>query len=91
MESITEEDLKLAAQGQPQAFERLYRATAGFVYSVALRVTGSRQDAEDVTQEVFVRVYRALSSFRGESGFRTWIYRITVNAALEDFLKRRKL
>lgn len=70
-------------------FESLYNQFRGRVYGTAYRMTGNRADAEDVTQEVFIRVFKKLSSFRGYSAVSTWIYRITMNCAL-DLLRRRK-
>ncbi len=65
-----------------QAFESIYKASSGFVYNVALRIAGKSHDAEEVTQEVFIKVYRNLKYFQFRSSFKTWVYRITVNTAL---------
>ena len=65
------------------AFESLVTAYERRVYSLALRSTGSEADAADITQEVFLRAYRSLDTFRGESGFSTWLYRITVNLCVD--------
>jgi len=70
-------------------FERLYRDYRGKVYSTAYRITGNRPDAEDVTQEVFIRVFKKLHTFRGDAAVSTWLYRIAVNRAF-DLLRRRK-
>ncbi len=58
------------------------------VYNIAYRITGNRQDAEDVTQETFLQVHRGIDAFRGDSAVYTWIYRIAVNASLQT---RRRL
>jgi len=71
-------------------FERLYETYRGRVFSTAYRMLSNRADAEDVTQDVFIKVFKKLSSFRGESSVSTWIYRIAVNACL-DFRRRRRL
>ena len=75
------EDARRAAAGDVRAFERLYRAHAGRVHALARRMLGA-EDPQDVTQEVFVRVWRKLESFRGESQFGTWLHRVAVNVIL---------
>jgi RNA polymerase sigma-70 factor (ECF subfamily) len=76
-----------ARQGDMDAFEKLVRMHTGAVYGHALRFFGSPDPAEDVVQEVFVKVYRSISTFDGASAFSTWLYRITHNACL-DALRR---
>lgn len=68
-----------AMQGDALAFEELVRTHAHFAYNLALRVLGDPHEAEDVTQEAFLRAWRAIPSFRDEARFRTWLYRIVVN------------
>lgn len=75
--------LQRARKGEMAAFEALVSAYERRVYSLALRSTGSEADAADVTQEVFLRAYRSLDTFRGESGFSTWLYRITTNLCVD--------
>lgn len=70
-----------------QAFEALVTAYEHRVYALALRSSGNEYDARDIVQEVFLRVYRSLGSFRGDSGFSTWIYRIAMNICV-DFARR---
>ena len=85
-------DLELAArcrQGDPEAFEELYRAHAGRLYSLIFRMAGSVQEAEDLLQEVFLNAHRKLGSFRGDSTLGTWLYRMAVNQCL-DFLRGRQ-
>ncbi len=77
-----------ARDGDATAFEVLVRRHQPVVYRVALRMVGSRADAEDVAQETFVQAWRSLGRFRGESAFSTWLYRIATNRAL-DMLARR--
>ena len=84
---ISDELLRKAAAGDMNAFETIYRASSGFVYNVALRVTGSAEDAEEGVQDVFLKVFESLSGFGFRSSFKTWIYRVTVNTAL-NMLKR---
>ena len=76
--------------GADLSFERLYELYRGRVFGTAYRMLSNRADAEDVTQDVFVKVFKKLKSFRGDSAVSTWIYRITVNACL-DFRRRRRL
>ena len=75
--------LQRAKKGEMAAFESLVTAYERRVYSLALRSTGSEADAADIAQEVFLRAYRSLDTFRGESGFSTWLYRITVNLCVD--------
>lgn len=77
--------------GQPGAVidaEAVFRDHAGRVFGVARRILGNDADAEDVTQEVLVQVLRKAATFRGESSVSTWLYRVTVNAALA--LRRKR-
>ena len=69
-------------------FDELYRDNQAKVYRLALGLTGSAHDAEDIMQEAFYRAFRSYNTFRGESSFFTWIYRITLNVA-NDYLKYR--
>jgi RNA polymerase sigma-70 factor (ECF subfamily) len=75
-------DVALAAAGDRQAFERLYRTHANRVYSICARMTGSRVQGEELTQDVFVRTWEKLPQFRGESAFSTWLHRLAVNVVL---------
>jgi RNA polymerase sigma-70 factor (ECF subfamily) len=82
MMDIKNDVIRNAALGDMGAFEEIYRAFSSMVYTVALGITGDRQDAEEVTQDVFVRIHRRLGDFAFASSFGTWVYRITVNAAI---------
>jgi RNA polymerase sigma-70 factor (ECF subfamily) len=64
------------------AFEELYRDHHRRVYSICLRMTRNASDAEDLTQDVFVQLLKKAGSFRGESKFSTWLYRLTINQVL---------
>jgi RNA polymerase sigma-70 factor (ECF subfamily) len=75
---------RLASSGDESAFERLYRAHSGRVFALCLRLSGSRQRATELTQDVFVQVWRRLSSWRGDSALASWIYRLTVNLVLSN-------
>lgn len=74
--------------GDFNAFEDIVRAYEKNVYNIALRMSGSREDALDISQEAFLKAYRSLRSFRGESKFSVWLYRIVSNTAL-DYLRTR--
>lgn len=74
-----------ARTGDGEAIEALIRHFQDRVFSLALRLLGNRADAEDLTQEAFVRSIQGLPTFRGEAGFFTWLYRITVNLARDRF------
>lgn len=85
------DDLELAraaAAGDQAAFERLYAQHHRRVYSLCLRMLGNQTQAEDLTQEVFLQVFKKLGSFRGDSAFTTWLHRLTVNQVLMHFRKR---
>ncbi len=79
--------ISLVRGGDGSALELLFERHYGTVFRIAWRFCGVRQDAEDIAQEVFVKLVRKVASFRGDSAFTTWLYRIAVNTAL-DF--RRK-
>lgn len=69
--------------GDPAAFEPLIRKHQRMIYSLTYRMTGSSADAEDLTQETFVRAYRQIAAYRGAAKFSTWLYRIAVNVCLK--------
>ena len=77
-----------AAGGDITAFEELYQRHHRRVYSVCLRMLQNATEAEDLTQEVFIQLYRKIGSFRGDSAFTTWLHRMTVNQVLMHFRKR---
>jgi|ERR1044071_2937285 RNA polymerase sigma-70 factor (ECF subfamily) len=76
-----------AAQGDMSAFEELYERHNGRVYSLCLRMTHNVTEAEDLTQEAFIQLFRKVGSFRGDSAFTTWLHRLTVNQVLMHFRK----
>lgn len=80
--------VRRAAAGDLEAFERLYRLHNQRVYGICLRMTRSVAEAEDLTQDAFIQLYRRIGSFRGESAFTTWLHRLTVNQVLMHFRKR---
>ncbi len=76
--------LRLAQQGDQDAFGQLYRLHAGRVYALCLRMAGDAAEARRLTQDVFVRVWERLRSFRGDSAFTSWLHRLAVNVVLAD-------
>ena len=81
--------IRLAQRGDSSAFERLYRMHNRRVYSLCLRMVGNTAEAEDLTQEAFLQLFRKISSFRGESAFSTWLHRLSVNVVLMKLRKKR--
>ncbi|MGI9034937.1 MAG: RNA polymerase sigma factor [Pyrinomonadaceae bacterium] len=79
---------QMAAGGNVAAFEMLYNRYHRRTYSLCLRMTSSVTEAEDLTQEVFIQLFRKIGSFRGDSAFTTWLHRMTVNQVLMHFRRR---
>ena len=93
MDDVGIADLELAErcrEGDADAFEALYRQHSGRLYSLAFRMVGSAEEAEDLLQEVFLTAHRKLASFRGESSLGTWLYRLGMNLCL-DYLRGRQV
>lgn len=82
------EIIQSVLKGSVNDFEKLVTAYEKNVYNLALRMVGDPEDAADMTQETFIKAYRALGSFRGDSKFSSWLYRIASNVCL-DFLRSR--
>ena len=76
--------------GSRSSFRELYELYKDRMYSLCVRMLGNTEDAEDALQETFVRVFRSLGSFRGESSFHTWLYRIATNTCIEHLRKRKR-
>jgi len=76
-------------QGDAQAFKKLVDEWQDMVYNTALGIVQNADDADDITQDVFIQVYQSVSSFKGESKFSTWLYRIVITKSL-DHLKKKK-
>ena len=85
MVDVPRDLIKQAAGGDLSAFEQMYHLTSGFVYSVALRISRNNADAEEVTQDVFLQIYRNLKNFKFASSFTTWAYRIATNTAINKY------
>ena len=79
-----------AQGGDVAAFETLYRATAGRVFAVCLRMSGDRARAHELTHDVFVRAWERLPGFRGDAAFATWLHRVAVNEVLEQWRGERR-
>ena len=87
--SSEEETVRLAQRGDASAFERIYHLHCSRVYGLCLRMVRNPAEAEDLTQEAFLLVFRKLRTFRGESGFSTWLHRLAVNVVLMHLRKRQ--
>ena len=87
--SVDQELVEKAKAGELKAFEELMNKYERKVYGIAYRMTGNREDAEEVLQEAFLSVYKSLGRFKGKSSFSTWLYRIAVNAALMKLRKKK--
>jgi RNA polymerase sigma-70 factor, ECF subfamily len=77
-------------RGELPRFEEIFNLHHRKVYAICLRMTGEATEAEDLSQEVFVQVFRKLDTFRGDSAFATWLHRLTINHVLMHFRKRRR-
>ena len=82
------EAIRRAQGGDPVAFERLYRLHSRRVFSVVLRMVGNPADAEDLTQEAFLQLFRKIHTFRGDAAFSTWLHRLAVNVVLMKLRKK---
>ncbi len=80
--------IERAKQGDAQAFQALYDKHRRRVYSLCLRMTANTAEAEDLTQEAFLQLYRKIGTFRGESAFSTWLHRLSVNVVLMQLRKK---
>ena len=77
-------------QGNPSAFKQLVDECENMVFNTALGIVQDEDDADDITQDVFVQAYQSISSFKGDSKISTWLYRITVNRALDHEKKKKR-
>jgi len=85
---VDSEVVKRAQQGDSDAFATLFHAHKARIYSVCLRMTNNAAEAEDLTQDAFLQVFRKIATFRGDSAFSTWLHRIAVNTVLMHFRKK---
>jgi len=82
------EAIERAKQGDGEAFQALYEKHKRRVYSLCLRMTANTAEAEDLTQEAFLQLFRKIATFRGESAFSTWLHRLSVNVVLMHLRKK---
>ena len=83
------DEIQPLIEDEQQAFHELYQKYHERVYSICFRMTQNTSESEDLTQDVFVRLFQTIGSFRGESAFTTWLLRLTVNLVLMHFRKRK--
>ena len=82
--------IEACRQGDRESFRQLFELRKDRVWSVALHFIGDEAAARDITQQVFLKLFTAINHFRGEAGFSTWLYRLTVNACLDEQRRRRR-
>jgi RNA polymerase sigma-70 factor (ECF subfamily) len=75
--------------GDSQAFSGIVTAYQKIVFTIVVKIVGNREDAEDITQEVFIKVFKSLSQFKEESEFSTWLYRVAYNTTISELRKRK--
>jgi len=88
--TIEDTIIQNAARGDMRAFEKIYTITSGLVYATALRIILNRTDAEEIMQDVYVKVHKSIKKFKVGTSFPSWIYRITVNTAINAYNKKMK-
>lgn len=91
---MSEQDLELAhkaVKGDIEAFEQLVEIYQKKVYNIALKMIGNNEDAYELAQEAFIRMFKGISSFRGDCKFSTWVHKITVNVCLDEIKKRKRI
>ncbi|SHK73520.1 RNA polymerase sigma factor [Desulforamulus aeronauticus] len=87
---ISQSLIDQAIQGNSESFETIVRLTQSGIYNLAFRILNNREEAQDATQEAFVKLYQALPSFRGEARFTSWFYRIATNVCLDCYRRNKK-
>jgi RNA polymerase sigma-70 factor (ECF subfamily) len=88
LDSIESDALARAQAGDHQAFSELYSLHKRRIYSLCLRMVGNTAEAEDLTQEAFLQLYRKIATFRGDSAFSTWLHRLAINVVLMQLRKK---
>jgi RNA polymerase sigma-70 factor, ECF subfamily len=86
---IEKELIKRIRDGETEAFSELLNQHQDAVYSLIVQIVSSREDAEELTQDVFIKAFKKINSFRGESSISTWLYRIAYNTAISATRKRK--
>jgi RNA polymerase sigma-70 factor, ECF subfamily len=82
--------IEACRQGDHEAFRQLFQSYNSRVWSIAVHFTGDRSAASDITQQVFLKLFTSIGQFRHEAGFATWLYRLVVNACLDEGRRRRR-
>ena len=90
-EIAEDEIIRQAKEGHASAFEQLYRRYSKRVYHLCLRMVKNEAEAEDLTQEAFLRVFRKIHTFQGKSAFSTWLHRVSVNTVLMSLRKKKRV
>lgn len=90
MFSADDDLIRKSQQGDPVAFEQLIGKYEKKVYTIAFRMVGNHEDASDLAQEAFIKVFRSIKSFRGEAAFSTWLYHVVANVC-RDYLRKSKI
>jgi RNA polymerase sigma-70 factor (ECF subfamily) len=90
MQEIPQDILIRAAEGDIAAFQEIYKVASSYVYNIAYRISSNNEEAEEITQDVFLKIYNHLKHFQFRSGIKTWIYRITVNTTINAAKKRSR-
>lgn len=85
-----DELIKLCQDGDKTAFEMLFRKYNKLVYGIAYRMTNNKEDALDLTQDIFLNIYQNINKFKFKSTFSTWLYRISVNMCIDELRRRKK-
>lgn len=85
LKDISDEIIEACVRGERHAQYALYNQYKDYVYSLAFRMNQNLQDAEDVTQKVFIRIFEKIDTYKGESAFSSWIYRIAVNLCINHY------
>lgn len=81
--------IEQACSGDIKAFNEIVSSYGGRIYSYCLRMTNNKEDAEDLTQEVFIKVYKSISRFNNKCKFSTWVYRIAYNTCIDRYRKKK--
>nr|WP_068555001.1 sigma-70 family RNA polymerase sigma factor [Thermotalea metallivorans]KXG77098.1 ECF RNA polymerase sigma-E factor [Thermotalea metallivorans] len=82
--------IEKSKQGDVESFETLIREYQTVAFNIAFRMLGNMEDANDVTQEALIKVYKSIKTFHGQSSFSTWLYRIVTNTCLDELRKRKR-
>ena len=81
--------IKRVKAGEIRAFSAIVSNYQKMVFTIVLKIVENREDAEDITQEIFIKVYKSLDKFKEESEFSTWLYRIAYNTTITEIRKKR--